>query len=295
MNNGIKFLTVFLILGGSTLITAYIFVEVSQEDERIASRPQQALNLFYTTSYRLNSLDTTLILREDAQFIHIYYFIDNIRKDEPFIALILPYSGVLRSGDHDWKSEPMSYGSTLIYKQFSCIENICNYHPYEDYYGTPDGNDQYNLLFEINGKIDSRKAGEHSLNVPVSGVIENDIMLFVDKNVTKKGNYSWRTSFDNVTSTPKISVSIPEEATNLNFFPEAHPRFVNLQSSNRTVFEWEIPSQNTVFHIDFSIPTEKVHYQFYNGIAIFLTGVGITFIITGIAEYVKFRISKNTS
>jgi len=285
----------FFILGGSILIFANMFSEFSQEGERVASRPQQALDLFYSTSYRLNTLDTTLILKEDAQFIHIYYFIDNIRKDDPFIALILPYPGVLRSGDHGWQSEPMPYGSTLIYKQFSCGDDKCNYHPYEDYYGTPDGNDQYNLLFEINGKIDSRKTGEHSLNVPVHG-IKSEINEYVQENLVKKGGHTWRTSFHNVTNIARLAVSIPEEATSLNFFPEgAHTRYVNLQSSNRTVFEWDIPNDNTVFHLDYSIPSEMEHTEFHNNASILLMGIGIPFIVIGIAEYVKFRINKNTN
>lgn len=161
-----------------------------------------------------------------------------------------------------------------------------------DTYGTPDGNDQYNLLFEITGKIDSRNAGEHAINIPVNG-FTSEVNSYVQNNIIKQKGYQWATGFQNVTHSAKLSASIPEEATSLNFFPDVlHTKYVNLQSSNRTIFEWEIPYERTSFHIDYTIPSEKEYSEYFSNLSILFTGIGTPLVITGIVEFVKSKIKK---
>lgn len=289
----IKILTVFLVLGIIIIFLALWFNAIANQDDRVSYRPWQAFQMYYTTSYRLNDLRTTVILNENnEQYVGIYYSVDQIQNDNPFIALVIPYTGQLRYGDHHWLSKSLTEGGTLIYKQFSCNEDKCNYHRYQNYYDQYEGNDQYNLLFEINGKIDSNRAGDHSLKIPINGALDRESSEFVQFELAKGKVYSYSNGFSNITSS-KFAVSLPEDISELDILPNNFEiRYENFPSfnKNKTVFEWNMPKDTSSFHLGYTYPSEKIHHETFSNISTIFTGVGITFIITGIAEYVKGRI-----
>lgn len=291
----LKIFTVFLILGGFVLFSAFFLNEIANENDRVSYRPWQSFHMFYSTSYHFDQLRTTVIINENGEeFVGIYYHIDRIPDGKSFVALVLPYDGKLREGDHHWISKPLSEGGTLIYKQFICKNDECTYHRYQDsYYGHYEGNDQDNLLFEINGSIDSNRSGDHSLKIPLNGAVNDEVSRFVQFDLSEKKVYAYRNGFENVT-TAKFAVSLPEDITGLHILPENfNIRYENFQAfnKNKTVFEWNTPKDTASFHLDYTYPSEKTRHEKFSNLSIIFTGIGITVIITGIAEFAKGRIN----
>jgi len=182
----------------------------------------------------------------------------------------------------------MSGNSTVIYKIFLCKENMssCNYTvPNED-----DGNDQFNLFFKINDLIDAKQFYTHSLNIPVGGSVNHDVMGLFQFDIAGGETYSWNTDTSDIDF--RITVSVQDDATEINLIPNAHPRAYSFEptKANRTIYSWDVPLQDTSFHIDYVVPDERGRYETFNTLGIVLLGSGISIIAVFFGEIGKRKI-----
>jgi len=282
-----------LLVGAGLILIGTNFYVNATENDRDATSTWQGINWFISKNLMRSNIDLNFILNEDKSIIHIYYFTDNI-KNNTFVAIELPYDGKLTEKNNGWTSLPREGGVTLIYKQFKCIGNMtnCNYHNYQNYYDEYEGNDQFNLLFEIDQLIDSKQFYTHSLNIPVGGAINSDVMGFIQFDIADGKNDSWQENWYEDVNV-RLSVSVPDDSTEINLIPPAHPRALDFESSGkeRTVYSWNITGKQTSHHIDYVNPQERSHYEDYRTWGIIFIGGGISIIGVFIGESKRIKIA----
>lgn len=257
----------------------WLYEDYSTINDRDAFQTWEGINLFKTKSFVLDSINFNFIMREpQLPAIHIPYSASFIQNDSAFIAILIPYNGNLDSYDiqNGWIAEPFS-NSTLIYKQFHCkSDSTGNCRFFEPTKGMDDGN----LLFTIDQQIDSKQFYTHSLNIPAHSPIDSNILGFVQFNVSKTGAAYWDANWTNATNNKNLSISVQDDATQINLIPPAIPRslFVEQLKVNRTIYEWDMPNENTVFHIDYVMPQELEHFDRYRMISSILIAIGVSLV-----------------
>lgn len=267
-------------------IGAYLYSN-STENDRPAFQTWEGIHLFKSKSLNYTNVDLNFLLQDSSSSIHIYYTLQAITNNT-FIGIELPYEGTLTERNNDWVTLPRSGNSTVIYKIFLCKENMssCNYHvPNED-----DGNDQFNLLFKINDLIDAKQFYTHSLNIPFGGSVNHDVMGLFQFDIAGGETYSWNTDTSDIDF--RITVSVQDDATEINLIPNAHPRAYSFEPTevNRTIYSWDVPLQDTSFHIDYVVPDEREHYETLNTLGIVLFGSGISIIAVFFGEIGRQKI-----
>jgi len=279
---------VLLIIGfGVGGYGVWLYVD-SIEMGRDAFQTWEGINLFKTNSFALDSLSINFIMREpDPPAIHVYYNAYFIQNDSAFLALLLPYNGMLHSLDieNGWNEAAMANNSTLIYKQFSCSVNRtkgnCGIS------SSFDGGDQDNLLFTIDRQIDAKQFYTHSLNIPLRTAVNSTILEFIKNNVSKTGLAYWDGGWTNVTDKASLTISLQDDATEMNLIPPAYPRsnFFEPLKVNRTVFAWEIPKEQATFHIDYVMPSERAHFDWNRTLSSVLIGIGVSLVSVSIGNF----------
>lgn len=276
-----------LIVGIIIAISGYWIYEYSAENDRDAFQTWDGIRLFKSKSFTDPRVDLNFLLQDSSSSIHIYYLLEKITNNT-FFGISLPYEGSLTERNNGWSTKPISNNSTLIYKIFLCKENIsaCNYNALNE----NEGNDQFNLLFKINDLIDAKQFYTHSLNIPVGGSANLDAMSFFQFNVTGGESYSWNSDAGDVDF--QISVSVQDDATEINLIPLAHPRAFSFEPTqvNRTIYSWNVPIQDTSFHIDYVVPDERKNYETLNTFGIVFMGSGISIIAVFFGEIGKRKL-----
>ncbi|MGY5147457.1 MAG: hypothetical protein ACW9W4_05625 [Candidatus Nitrosopumilus sp. bin_7KS] len=280
-----------LVVGAILLLIGIFLYHDASINDRSGIQTWNGINFYKTKSLSHTDVDMNFIVKDDESLIHIFYSTNNIQNGT-FIGLYLPYEGQL-TNNHDWNVLPMAENSSFIYKKFDCDENNeCNYHYFEDYYGNPDGNDQYNLLFKIDGLIDTKEAYTHTIGIPFGGANPNDVMEMIQFEISDEGVWSWQENWENVDAS--LSISIQDDATEINLIPDAHPKSHLFKATDvtRTIYSWGITSQQTVYHLDYIMPEEKTHYENYRtwGIVFVSNGISILGVFIGTIKW-KNRFS----
>ncbi|MGH9923285.1 MAG: hypothetical protein ACRD38_11085, partial [Nitrososphaerales archaeon] len=256
---------VIVIIGSIVIIPNYL-------DERIRPPTQTGVSLAHSNAINFTRLEINFVTTVEPHYIHINYNLAYPLNRTSFVALVIPYIGMLEENTHTWNSKEFpSLRSVIIYKHFE--KNSTAIFEY----------DQNNMFFELNDKLDSKQLASHSVVLPFS---KNPLPPKLGEFIHTLSEWlDWDYGWDQVQSPPEVRFSLSTKATALNSIPQAElePFFHMRENVTNYVFTWNVTRNYQLFYVDYEIPEERQDFNsrlFWSGI---LFGVGISAVIGGIA------------
>lgn len=281
-----KPLIAILLVGIGSLLTGLYLYSESTSGDRIGVQVWKGISLTHTKTLNFTQFDLRFITKENSQFLYLYYVIPSryFDNDDPIMILNIPYKGNLTGETEGWNNVWLGDEKiTLLYKEFGCTENNpCT------------TGDQANLYFYFDEQVDSKLYYIHSINIPFKH--DNPIFWDIDIDVlTKRDHEDLVTSWQYIDSKPTVSVSIDGNATELNPVPLGHlDTFFNpIHKVRNTVFVWDISDRDITYHLDYTIPSERIKFENYRNFSLILFGTSIAMITTSVSILVN-SYQKNT-
>ena len=239
----------------------------------------------------LANLDFNIVTLEEKQNLHIFYAAEEIKKGDTFLMFIIPYLGTLTNpeGDgfsipNDWQTyHDIGLKTTILYNFFDCGDkSYCN--------------DQLNMYFDFDEKIDSKQYYTHSINIPFLSPHPSEIITARNKILEHIPNGYWKESMTLTHNfVPQLTITVLDDSTQYNPIPDG---YLKSHNSNRTgvtnsVMVWDIPEKRITFHLDYIDTNYKWIYDIMTTSAIFLFGIGIEFRVISFSELTSSINIKN--
>lgn len=244
-----------------------IFVIITQilleGDRNFPESGDDGFKMLYPQDLNLNGIHFLIDTTKNPTSILFFAVVDvENRKQNSLLALIIPYSGVLKE-ETDWKWTPFE-DSTLLVKEFSCSENQpCSFLD----------NVQY-LEFELDEPIDQKQSFRHSVRLWFSEenpLLEPEIPPLIKQFNPHKKPYT--IGFDEVKDA-KATVIFDKNSD--SFGPTPNAPIIPGPKPNTIQLDWSI--RGGILHqIDYQLTSERnLETKLLYYTALFGIGLGIT-------------------
>jgi hypothetical protein len=236
----------------------------------------------------LNGVSVSVVALENTQLLHIYYSVDQIKGEKPFLMFVIPYQVAMTNTEEsykyslpgEWKRQYLpGIKATVMSKIFDCTgrDKYCN--------------DQLNMYFEFKEPIDSKQYFRHSIDIPFQKIIHPGLIDIRNEMIVPSIEItnSWQTD-----RTTLLKVSVLDDSTEYNPIPDG---YLELNKYNETrvsnsVMVWDVPDKNILFHLDYVNPDEQKIYDTLTGIALLLLGTSASTLVLATTELISHRRSK---
>ena len=123
--------------------------------------PQENISIAHSDHFQNTITKLNFIINSDTQTLSIYY---NILPNDKngFLAITLPYEGELELNKEKWYLEQLSSGETVIFTNITCSSSCTA--------------EEDEFIFRIADKLDSYTIPNHSIQLPFSNGISNEVV-----------------------------------------------------------------------------------------------------------------------
>lgn len=274
---------IHLILGIIIIIAGLFFFITPISNDRPEVDRWSGFDLVRQENVTLSSLSFNIVTLEEVQYLHIFYSTNEIHGETPFLMFIIPYLGIIVNPQGDQYSIPEEWKTyrdpglktTILYKFFDCTEKkYCN--------------DQLNMYFDFDYKIDSKQYYTHSINIPFLSSFHPPLTDAINKILKDIPNSYWEKNWGlREGKNPILTVSVIDASTQYNDIPDGYLKShkYNRTGVTNSVMVWDVPEHAIDFHLDIVNPHEKYYYDNLRTIAVVLFATGTAFLTISFSEY----------
>lgn len=264
-----------MIIGIAFFGLAYFFWLVPIIFNETPSQTQDKINIAYSNNIIITGFDFNFVTSK-PQMINIHYSLLNTNNKTGFVALDLPYTGVLKNTDPGWKIEKFDdTHSRVIYKNYTCTsQKPCLF-------------DSGDLSFVVNDSFNSVKAFHHYIQVPFSTGPENSKIIDFYNALSKIPSFKQGWAIGGI---PYLNIYLDKDDDQWNTQPTSDLNsFKNSNGDVHVILVWAVNKSNTIIAADYTSEKDR----FLRDMSPVLFGAFIGVAITMLVASVQLKLQDN--